>query len=161
MVSRPMVSYLRKANIGVDFTPLVGAFVRDTILPHGLDCMVEVDGKFLIIECKQSDERLSPGQQRSLQRLSRESNKRVFEVRLSGRLGDQGAHLFDPICFRRVLPNSFTEWESTNIDEFRNICAEWSGKPHAQLREAVRPNSLKVMCRLHRVFNCDCGWDQL
>ena len=154
MVSRPLVSYLRKANIGVDFTPLVGAFVRDTILPHDLDCMVEVDGRFLIIECKQNDEKLSAGQQRSLQMLSREDNKQVYEVRLSGLRGEQGAHLFDPISYRRIMSNSFSEWQSTDIDDFREVCAKWSGK----ISQESHPVSLKLACRKHHTFNCEyCG----
>ena len=60
-----MNSFLRKANIGVDFRTLAGAFVRDTILPHDVDGMIEVSGKFMILECKQDGEEMSAGQRRS------------------------------------------------------------------------------------------------
>ncbi len=121
-----MSSFLRKANIGVDFRTLAGSFVRDTILPHDLDGIVEVGGRFLILECKQDGEELSVGQTRSLQALAREDNKQVWEVRLSGASATQGAHLFDPVAIRRVRASSLDEWHNTDIEKFKKFCMKWS-----------------------------------
>ena len=123
-----MNSFLRKANIGVDFRTLAGAFVRDTILPHDVDCMIEVGGQFLILECKQDGENMSSGQQRSLQMLAREPNKKIWEVRLSGKTSECGAHLFDPVSIRRIHSVSLGDWQDANLERVRAYCKNWSSK---------------------------------
>ena len=120
------MSYLRKANIGVDFSLLRGAFVRPTILPHDIDGIVEVNGQFTIIECKQGNEEFSEGQIRSLETLAREPNKLVIEVRLSGKHAKQGAMLFDPVAVRMIQPcRKWGELKRTTLEEFRSYCRDW------------------------------------
>ena len=83
-----------------DWGPLYGAFEvngKNTISPSDLDCIIERNGYFLVLETKNPGEKMSTGQARALFELAR-MEPRFFVFVVHGKRNE-------PTHWRRVLPS--------------------------------------------------------